>query len=185
MIKTTVIKTANTKFIFTARSSNLPLFCAPPFHFPSSFRVSICNRQRHYGTCSPFQLFENNEEITSEVINETLANKQVSITQEELDKLKSIPGVKFYLPLNYETARTFVDLIGKQRSQKSGVYVFTHLESGSKYVGSSNNLSYRISNYFRHEDNQRYDSGLMLPILREKGIRAFSLEIAFVYLYSS
>ena len=99
------MKTANTKFIFTARSSNLPLFCAPPFHFPSSFRVSICNRQRHYGTCSPFQLFENYE-ITSEVINETLANQQVSITQEELDKLKSILGVKFDLPLNDETART-------------------------------------------------------------------------------
>ena len=74
-----------------------------------------------------------------DVLNKILANQQVSISQEDLDKLKGIPGVKFYLPLNDETLFEFVNLVGKQRSQKSGVYIFTHLESGSKYIGSSNN----------------------------------------------
>jgi hypothetical protein len=160
--------------------SNFPVLCASPLHLPSSFPVSICNRQRLYGTYSPFQLFDNYEEITSEVINKILVNQQVFITQEELDKLKGIPGVKFDLPLNDETTRAFIDLVGRQRSQKSGVYVFTHLESGSKYVGSSNNLSYRLFNYFRHGDNPRYNSGLMLPILRKQGIGAFSLEIFII-----
>lgn len=58
-----------------------------------------------------------------------------------------------------------------------GVYVFTHLESGSKYVGFSNNLSYRLFNYIRHEDSSTNNSGLMLPIFREQGIKAFNLEI--------
>jgi|tagenome__1003787_1003787.scaffolds.fasta_scaffold19012813_1 hypothetical protein len=70
----------------------------------------------------------------------------------------------------------FIALVGRQRSQKSGVYVFTHLESGSKYVSSNNNLSYRLFNYIRHEDNSTNNSVLMLPILREQGIRALLKE---------
>jgi hypothetical protein len=144
------------------------------------YPVSICNPQRFYETSSPIQLFDSYNEITSEVINKMLANQQVSITLEELDKLKGIPGVKFDLPLNDETTRAFIALVGRQRSQKSGVYIFTHLESGSKYVGSSNNLSYRLFSYFRHEDNQKDNSGLLLSILREQGIGAFSLEIFII-----
>jgi hypothetical protein len=79
----------------------------------------------------PFQFYESYVEITSDVVNKILANQQVSISQEDLEKLKGIPGVKFDLPLNDETFFEFVKLVGKQRSQKSGVYLFTHLESGS------------------------------------------------------
>jgi hypothetical protein len=121
----------------------------------------------------PFQLFNSYEEITSEVINKILVNQQVYISPEELYKLKGIAGVKFDLPLNDETTRAFIALVGRQRSQKSGVYVFTRLESGSKYVGSSNNLAYRLFNYFRHKENPRSNSVLMLPLLREKGYRGF------------
>jgi hypothetical protein len=55
------------------------------------------NRKRFFGTNSPSQLFD--KDITSEIINKELVNQQVFITQEELDKLKAIPGVKFDLPL--------------------------------------------------------------------------------------
>jgi hypothetical protein len=84
---------------------------------------------------------KNGKPTTSDAINGLLLNQQVSITQEELDKLKAISGVKFDLPLNDETFRAFIALVGRQRSQKSGVYVFTYKATGSKYVGSSNNLS--------------------------------------------
>lgn len=161
--------------LFTLGFSNFPLLCASPSHLTSSLPVSLCNRKRLYGTCLPFQLFNSYEEITSEVINKILVNQQVYISPEELDKLKGIAGVKFDLPLNDETTRAFIALVGRQRSQKSGVYVFTRLESGSKYVGSSNNLAYRLFNYFRHKENPRSNSGLMLPLLREQGIGAFSL----------
>lgn len=68
----------------------------------------------------PFKLFDGYEGITSEVINKILINQQVFITQEELGKLKGIPGVKFYLPLNQETMGAFIALVGRRRSQKSG-----------------------------------------------------------------
>jgi hypothetical protein len=64
-------------------------------------------------------------EITSDVVNKILANQQVSISQEDLDKLKGISGVKFYLPLNDETLFEFVNLVGKQRSRKAG-FISSH-----------------------------------------------------------
>jgi len=103
------------------------MLCASPLRLPLSLPISICNPQRFYGTYSPFQLFDSYEKITSEVINKILVNKQVFITQEVLNKLKGIPGVKFDLPLNNETIGAFIALVGRQRSQKSGIYVFTHL----------------------------------------------------------
>jgi len=62
-----------------------------------------------------------------DVLNKILANQQVSISQEDLDKLKDIPGVKFDFPIDNKTSFEFVNLVVKQRSQKSGVYIFTHL----------------------------------------------------------
>jgi len=126
---------------------------------------------------STTKIYHKNHKITSEVINNLLVNQGVSISQEDLDKLKSIPGVKFDLPLNDETFTAFINLVGRQRSQKKGIYIFTHLASGSKYVGSSGNLSYRIFRYFRHVFNNNINSGLILPMLREQGLKAFSLEI--------
>jgi hypothetical protein len=141
--------------------------------------VSNCNSQRFYGTYSLIQLFDSYNEITSEVINKILVNQKVFIIQEELDRLKGIPGVKFDLPLNDETSRAFIALVGRQRSQKSGVYIFTHKESGSKYVGSSNNLFFRLFDYFRHDAKSDY-TGLLLPMLRKQGLGAFSLEIFII-----
>ena len=43
-----------------------------------------------------------NDEITSNTINELLLKQQVSITQEKLDRLLSIKGVTFELPLTDE-----------------------------------------------------------------------------------
>ena len=37
----------------------------------------------------PFQFYESYVEITSDVVNKILANQQVSISQEDLEKLKS------------------------------------------------------------------------------------------------
>ena len=103
----------------------------------------VCNHQRFYSSCSQFQLFDKYEDITSEVINKLLVNQHVYITQGELEKLKSIPSVKYNLPLNDDTARAFIGLVRRSNSRinRAGVYIFTHLATGSKYVGSSNSLA--------------------------------------------
>jgi hypothetical protein len=46
-----------------------------------------------------------------------LINQGVTITEDELNKLKNIPGVKFDLPLNNETSRALVGLIGKPKTR--------------------------------------------------------------------
>jgi len=46
------------------------------------------------------QLYDSYMDITSEVINNLLVNQGVSITSEDLEKLKNIPSVKFDLPIS-------------------------------------------------------------------------------------
>lgn len=126
-------------------------------------------------------LYDSYGSITSEVLNRLLVNQQVSITQEELERLKVIPGVKFDLPLTDVTFHAFVGLVGKPKTKvyrRPGVYVFTHKETGRKYVGSSNSLSRRLAQYFSEDQyfNQK-DSGLFMPLLKKEGFKAFSLEI--------
>lgn len=117
--------------------------------------------------------------ITSDTLNNLLVNQGVTITENQLEELKNIPGVKFDLPLNNETYEALAGLIGKPkaRRRKAGVYVFTHKPTGQKYVGSSNSLSRRIDQYFNFKHINQKNSGLLLPLLKSEGFEKFSLEI--------
>ena len=131
----------------------------------------------------PVKIFQDYSQITSEIINKVLVKQQVSISQTELDRLKNLPGVKFDLPLSDQTYPGFVGLVGKPKSKlrKPGVYIFTHKESGSKYVGSSNSLSRRLDSYFNDKHNRQRDSqGLLIPLIDKEGMSAFSLEIFII-----
>jgi hypothetical protein len=97
-----------------------------------------------------FYSVNNHSHITSEVINKVLTNKGVSITQKELNILLNIKGVTFDLPFNSKTFPALYGLVGKPKSRrpKAGIYIFTHLATGRKYVGSSNSLSRILEQYF-------------------------------------
>lgn len=73
------------------------------------------------------------------------------------------------MPLNDDTARAFIGLVGRSNSRinRAGVYILILLATGSKYVGSSNSLARRLFGYFRHEYNEKENYGLMLPILKK------------------
>lgn len=98
---------------------------------------------------------------TSEVINNLLLNQNVSISQEELDRLKGLPGVEFNLPLNDQIYRSLVSLVWRPNSSLHkigggiffGVYIFKHIKTGDMYVGSSNALGRRLSQYLGTERN--------------------------------
>jgi hypothetical protein len=128
---------------------------------------------------SSVNLYENYDDITSETLNILLANQGVSITQAKLDKLKNIPGVKFNLPLNDQTIRALIGLIGrpKTRGLKAGVYIFTHKPTGRKYAGSSNSLSRRLDQYFTFKHLNHDNSGQLLPLIKSEGFDKFSLEV--------
>jgi len=64
--------------------------------------------------------------------------------------------------------------ISSSKVQVSGVYLFTHLISGSRYVGSSSQLAIRLRSYIKNKDR---NIGLFIPFLRKEGISNFSLEI--------
>nr|QYB19877.1 GIY-YIG endonuclease [Monilinia laxa]QYB20043.1 LAGLIDADG endonuclease [Monilinia laxa]QYB20139.1 GIY-YIG endonuclease [Monilinia laxa]QYB20205.1 GIY-YIG endonuclease [Monilinia laxa]QYB20290.1 GIY-YIG endonuclease [Monilinia laxa] len=99
---------------------------------------------------SNIKLYDDYKNITSDILNKLVVNQDVSITQHILDKLITIPSVKFYLPITDQTIPGLVGLIGtpKTRGLKAGVYIFTHKATGRKYVGSSNSLSIRLDQYF-------------------------------------
>lgn len=116
----------------------------------------------------------------------------MSITQHILDKLITIPSVKFDLPFTDqtipETIPGLVGLIGtpKTRGLKAGVYIFTHKATGRKYVGSSNSLSRRLDQYFNFKHFNQEGSGQLIPLIEKDGFNKFSLEITVMsYEFSS
>jgi len=144
-------------------------------------KLTISNNSRFFsdvsvGSLPPMTTINN--EITSYTLNKLLLKQQVSITQERLNKLLKIKGVSFELPFSPETIIVYYALVGrpKTRGIKSGVYIFTHIKSGSMYVGSSNSISRRLDQYFN--PNSLFKQSGLLPLLIEKeGFASFSLEI--------
>lgn len=126
----------------------------------------------------PPRFINSNKVITNDDINSLLVNQKVSISQKELDKLLEIKGVSFELPISDQTYPAYYSLIGrpKTRGRRVGVYIFTHIKSDSKYVGSSNSLSRRLEQYFN--PNPKFNKyGLLLPLLKKEGFGGFKLEI--------
>lgn len=124
-------------------------------------------------------LFENDKIIVNHnMINNLLINQGVSINETELNEIKRISSVKFKLPLTNETCCSFISLLGKPktRRRRSGVYIFTHLSTGKKYVGSSNSLSRRMDQYFNKSSFNK-NTGLFIPLIEKDGLQAFELEI--------
>ena len=137
------------------------------------------NFKMFFRSYSDLKLYVNYDEITSEKLNKLLFNQGISITQDNLNKLKKIPGVKFDLPLNDQTYRALVGLVGipNTRGWKPGVYIFTHKLTGQKYVGSSNSLSRRLDQYFNFKHLNQNNSGQLLPLFKKDGFDKFNLEI--------
>lgn len=118
---------------------------------------------------------------TSEIINSLLLNQKVSITREELYKLLNISFVEFKLPLDSNSQLAFTKLVGRpnSRGKYAGVYVFTHTETCQMYVGSSNMLGRRLSQYLDPKKGfmNKKDNGLLLPLIKKEGFSKFTLKI--------
>lgn len=147
---------------------------------PGSFNLNsglVTNKVRFFSTIPNSTTFKEFKDITLDVINKLLKNQNVSLTEAELNKLKAIPGVRFNLPLNDQTISAFEGLIGKPNTRgiKSGVYIYTHIASGAKYVGSSNSLSRRLDQYFTLKHFNQKNSGLLIPLINKYGFEAFNL----------
>lgn len=101
-----------------------------------------------------------------------------SISQNELDSIITLKSEKFSLPLEGEDLVKINKLLGGPHTKirKAGVYIFTHKTTGHKYVGSSNSLSRRLDQYFNITLFNKHN-GLLMPLIKEEGLKAFNLEI--------
>ena len=90
-----------------------------------------------------------------------------------MKELLEIHSVSFPLPLsiydkNYYLA--YKKLVGglKTKKPRAAVYIFTHKETGQKYIGSSVNIARRLQKYWNLKYSERL-SGLFLLLVAKKG----------------
>ena len=123
-----------------------------------------------------------NEEIQSQkpvsfkVINEILAYCNISITEEILNSLIKAPSIIIKNLDTNETKKILKDNIGLPSSkiQIPGVYIFKHKITGEKYVGSSSQLSLRLSGYLNYTHKP---IGKFIPLLFKDRLSQFTLEV--------
>lgn len=115
--------------------------------------------------------------ITALEVNNVLAFTKFSIDQNTLDLILSKNPTNFInLDKNTISSELFLDEIGTIRNEKSkgGVYIWTHIATGSMYVGSSRQLARRLIGYFK---GTHASVGKFLPLLKEEGLKAFTLDV--------
>lgn len=122
-----------------------------------------------------FEYFYTNPPITAKIINEILGVNGIKTTDKKLKKLINTKSF-YYQSFNRITLDDITKMFGGARSAGSvpGVYIFTHIPTNKKYVGSSKHLSGRINQHFGGYQN---DYGLFVPFLKKMGKKNFSLEI--------
>jgi group I intron endonuclease len=115
--------------------------------------------------------------ITAVEVNKVLAFANIAITQSKLDEILDRARLEFS-NLDSGTTRSdyFLQNIGTVRGkiQVPGVYIWTHLSTGDKYVGSSSALARRLIGYF---NGTHKTTGKLIPLLKSEGVSAFKLKV--------
>lgn len=114
---------------------------------------------------------------TASIINEILASCNIKTTDKELKYLLDTPSfVLINLNRKNITKQIIKDKLGLPHGKERipGIYIFTHLSTGRKYVSSSSQLALRLNGYI----NLTYrESGLLIPLLKKEKLYDFSLEV--------
>jgi group I intron endonuclease len=102
-------------------------------------------------------------------------NKNKLVNTNNLDSLKINKNI-FVSSVVYNNPEEEKLIILADTNNKAGIYIWTHLDSSKKYVGSSVNLSRRLSYYFS-KNIIRYNKSKIYNALLSHGYSAFSLTI--------
>ena len=90
--------------------------------------------------------------VDHNILNYIFKDSGISITANQLSLILKCPKTSwnFYPNKVQETISAIYDLLGSPHKspQVRGIYIFTHLSSGRKYVGSSKQLAIRLRSYF-------------------------------------
>lgn len=118
-----------------------------------------------------------NTPVTASKINEIFKFCNISTNEKELNKLLNIPGFEI-TNLNRRNIikKVIKDKLGlpSAKHRVPGVYIFTHIPTGKKYVGSSKELATRLTGYINFSHRA---SGLLVPLLIKERLRNFSLQV--------
>lgn len=118
-----------------------------------------------------------NKNITAKDINNLLRRYGIKITDSLLQEILSRPRIKFSNLDKYTNkSKEFINNIGSYGGniQVPGIYIWTHIVTGDKYVGSSSKLANRLHGYFR---GTHRSTGKFIPLLKLEGINKFELEV--------
>lgn len=147
-----------------------------PLIFIRSFHTSAIKTFTNNPESFALEHINSRKPTTFSVINQILLNQNISVSELKFSELLKVKGVDIDLPISTpETQKIFIDLTGKSTYKGFfGVYIFTHKDTGKKYVGSSNLLRRRLDYYFKGEFEA---TGKFLPFLKKEGLGAFTLKI--------
>lgn len=123
------------------------------------------------------QYIKEGKPITAVEVNKVLAFADINITQPMLKEILNRPRLEFSnLDSNTIKSDYFLQNIGTVRGkiQVPGVYIWTHLSTGDKYVGSSSTLARRLIGYF---NGTHKDTGKLIPLIKKEGVGAFKLQV--------
>jgi hypothetical protein len=115
-----------------------------------------------------------------DIINDILSYSNIKVTDKELKILLNLRKYNINTKDNKKMMDDINNLLGlsKDKNQIPGIYIFTHIKTGRKYVGSSSQLSIRLYNYIKKKDKSE---GLIRPLLYKEGISEFLLEVIPIY----
>ena len=124
----------------------------------------------HASTSYGAPISKGESKVTFSLINEAVANQGVAVTEDKLNELLKIQPISFPLPIEGMARHPFLTLVGRPQSKNSraGVYIFTHIKSKLRYVGSSNSLARRMKQYWEPTVRQK-KHGLLIPLAMKDG----------------
>jgi hypothetical protein len=114
--------------------------------------------------------------VSLKVLNNILAYSGMLVNEDTFNSLINMPRLIFNDLHKLETRRLIDNMIGlpHDKIQQRGVYIFTHIPTNQKYVGSSSQLAFRFKGYL----NLTHRSlGKLIPLIMEKGLSEFKLEV--------
>lgn len=100
------------------------------------------------------------------------------LTQNDLDLLTDIKPAQLFLTENIKDVRRGIrNILNNKRC--GGVYIFTNLRTGAQLVGSSTNLSDRLSSYFTSKYIE-FENRLIFKDFRRFSLSDYKLEIYII-----
>ena len=140
-----------------------------------------------------------NKPVTLKVLNEILAYSNILVSEETLQSLINMPRLTFYDLHKQKTLDYIYEKLGKPGNKlqlppnfltaaradrkAGGVYIFTEISTGQKYVGSSSGLAHRLKGYLNKTHRSLASASKLSPLIEKRGLSKFKLEVIYLPYY--